>query len=101
MCRGNSKEPSLRNACFFCIQTHIFVRIGPSVRYEENNNFLIQLYLQPNSFKLNLLKVHFEMSETRALRFEKSENLNGSLFVDNHLRKGIGFEICDRICTQN
>ena len=39
------------------------------------------------------MKAHFEMSETRALRVEKSENLNGSLFVENQLRKGIGFEI--------
>ena len=41
------------------------------------------------------------MSETRALRVEKSEYLNRSLFVDNQLRKGIGFEIWDRICAQN
>ena len=40
-----------RNACFSCIQTHIqFVRLGPSVKLEENNYFLIQFYLQPNSF---------------------------------------------------
>ena len=50
---------------FLCIQTHIFVRLGPSVRLEDNNNFLIQFYLQPNSFYLKLLKAHCEMSETR------------------------------------
>ena len=75
--------------------------IGPSVRLEAINNFLIQLYLQPNSFYLKLLKAHFEMSETRALRVENSENLNGSLFVDNQLRKGMGFEIWDRLCAKN
>ena len=27
-----------------------FVRLGPSVRLEENDNFLIQFHLQANSF---------------------------------------------------
>ena len=49
-----------------CIQTHIFVRLGPSVRLEEKNNFLIKYYLQPNFFKLKLLKARCEMYETRA-----------------------------------
>ena len=35
---------------FLCFQPHIFVRLGLSVRLEENNNFLIQFHLQPNSF---------------------------------------------------
>ena len=48
MFRGYSKEPSQRNACVF--KRTFFVRLGPSVRLEENNNFLIQFYLQPNSF---------------------------------------------------
>ena len=48
MFRGYSKEPPQRNACF-CVFKRIFVRLGPSVRLEENNNFLIQFYLQPNS----------------------------------------------------
>ena len=33
----------------FCIQTHIFVRFGPSVNLQENNKFYIHFYLQPNS----------------------------------------------------
>ena len=32
-----------------------------------------------------------------ALRVEKSEYLNGFLCVDYQLRKGLGFEIWDRI----
>ena len=79
---------------FLCIQTHIFVRLGPSVRLEENNNFLIQYYLLPNSFQLKLLKACCEMSETRVhFDLKRVEYLNGSLFVENQLRKGIGFEI--------
>ena len=35
---------------FLCIQTHIFVRLWPRVRLEENNNCMIQYYLQQNSF---------------------------------------------------
>ena len=41
------------------------------------------------------------MSESRAHFELKSEYLNGSLFVENQLRKGIGFEIWYRICAQN
>ena len=41
------------------------------------------------------------MSEKDENRIEKDEYLNGSLFVDNQLRKAIGFEIWDRICAQN
>ena len=66
MFRGYSKEPSQRNACFCVFKGMFFVRLGPSVRLKENNNFLIQFYLQLNSFKLKLLKVRCEMSETRA-----------------------------------
>ena len=51
---------------FLCIPMHIFERLGLSVRLEENNNFLIQFYLQPNAFYLKLLKARCEMSETRA-----------------------------------
>ena len=101
MVRGYSKEPSQRSA-FFCIQTHIFVRLGPSLRLEENNNFLIQYYLQTNSFKLKLLKARCDMSETLAqFELKRVEYLNGSLFVENQLRKGIGFQFWDRICAQN
>ena len=50
MFRGYSKEPSQRNACFCVFQTHIFARLGPSVRL-ENDNFLIQFY---NATKLLL-----------------------------------------------
>ena len=63
--------------------------------------FWFNFICNQSPFKLKLLKAHFEMSETRALRVEKSEYLNGSLFIDNQLRKGIGFEIWNRICSQN
>ena len=35
---------------FFVYSNAFFVRLGPSVRLEENNYFLIQFYLQTNSF---------------------------------------------------
>ena len=66
MFRGYSKEPSQRNACFCVFKRIFFVRLGRSVRSEENDNFLIQFYLQANSFWLKLLKARCEMSETRA-----------------------------------
>ena len=50
MFRGYSKEPSQRDACFCVFRRISFVRLGPSVKLEENNNFLIQYYLQANSF---------------------------------------------------
>ena len=65
MFRGYSKEPSQRNACLCVFKRIFFVRLRPSVRLEENNNFLIQFYLQPNSFELKLLKARCEMTETR------------------------------------
>ena len=41
------------------------------------------------------------MSETRAhFELKRVNDLNGSLFVDNQLRKGIGFELWDRICAR-
>ena len=60
MFRGYSKEPSQRNACFCEFKRIFFVRLGPSVRLEESDNFLIQFYLQLNSFQLKLLKARFE-----------------------------------------
>ena len=72
---------------FLCFQPHIFVRLGPSVRLEENNNYLIQFHLQPNSFYVKLLKVRCEMSETHAhFELKGVEYSNGSLFVENQLR---------------
>ena len=47
------------------VSTKFFVRLGPGVRLEENNNFLIQYDLQPNSLELKLLKARCEMSEIR------------------------------------
>ena len=39
MFRGYSKEPSQRNAYFCVFKRIFFVRLGLSVRLEENNNF--------------------------------------------------------------
>ena len=51
MCFVGSQKNRLNETLVvvFCIQTHIFVRFGPSVNLEENNKFYIQFYLQPNS----------------------------------------------------
>ena len=42
---------STKRLIVFCIQTHIFVRVGQSVNFKRRIiNFYIQFYLQPNSF---------------------------------------------------
>ena len=65
MFRGNSKEPSQRNAYFCVFKRTFFVRLGLSVKLEENNNFFSILFAT-KCLLTQLLKVHCEMSETRA-----------------------------------
>ena len=95
---GYSKEPSQRNACFCVSKRIFFVRLGPSVRLEENNNFWFSILF---ATKLLLAQTTesslWNVLNPHALRVEKSEYLNGSLCVDYQLRKGLGFEIWDRI----
>ena len=50
MCFLCTQRNRLNEMLFFLNSKHIFVRFGPSVKLEENNNFLIQFYLQPKSF---------------------------------------------------
>ena len=62
---GTQKNHLNETLVFVYSNAYVFIRLGRSVRLEENNNFLIQFYLQPNSFELKLLKDRCEMSETR------------------------------------
>ena len=47
---GTQKNCLNETLIFVYSNTFFFVRLGLSVRLEENNNFLIQFYLQPNAF---------------------------------------------------
>ena len=49
-CFVGAQKNRLNETLVFVYLNAFFVRLGPSVRLEENNNFLIQFYLQPNSF---------------------------------------------------
>ena len=49
-CFVGTQKNRLNETLVFGYSNAFFVRLGPSVRLEENNYVLIQYYFQPNSF---------------------------------------------------
>ena len=48
-CFVGPEKKRLNETLVFVYSKAYFVRLGPSVRLEENDNFLIKFYLQANS----------------------------------------------------
>ena len=57
---------------FLCIQTHIFVRLGPNVRSEENTKLFDSILFATKRLLAQTPKARCEMSKTRA-HFELKE----------------------------
>ena len=49
-CFVGTQKNRVNETLVFVYSNAFFVRLGPSIWLEENDNFLIQFYLQPNSF---------------------------------------------------
>ena len=98
-----TKEPSQRNACVCVFKRIFFVRLGPSVRLEENNNLNISCYQTP--FSSNYWKLAVTCLKPTRTSSWKELNIQMGPYLSRtsncYVKVYIGFEIWDRTCAQN